>query len=324
MSINKKNYMVESGFTLLELMVALALGLVVSAAALQIFLTSQRSIASQQALSSVQNDAIFGMESIVRDIRMANLNANQPMINDRVLHGGVVLSAFNYTSKRVEPANTVPDITLDEALSDGAAGPSNLQGQSSDVLVIQYRNLQANRFNCEGREIPADTYVVQKYFLREDDNERDDPNNPLSLACIAATYTGDEPAEIDLSGNGQIIIPRVDHFSVMLGVARDERNAACNAAAPADGTLDCFGYISLDNYMQLTAADKPQIVSVKLGALIRSTDRIANNHLFDKDKTYDVINTPNAKLIEDADNGRYMRQLVTQVVALRNGFGIER
>lgn len=38
----------SSGFTLLELMVALTLGLIISAAAIQIFITSQRDFSSQQ------------------------------------------------------------------------------------------------------------------------------------------------------------------------------------------------------------------------------------------------------------------------------------
>ncbi len=54
------NYITQRGFTLLELMVALALGLIISAAAIQLFLISQRSITTQQALSNMQSDSIFG------------------------------------------------------------------------------------------------------------------------------------------------------------------------------------------------------------------------------------------------------------------------
>ncbi|MEC8056441.1 MAG: prepilin-type N-terminal cleavage/methylation domain-containing protein, partial [Pseudomonadota bacterium] len=72
------NYITQKGFTLLELMVALALGLIISAAAIQLFLTSQRSITMQQALSNMQSDSVFGLEALIRDIRLANLNADQP------------------------------------------------------------------------------------------------------------------------------------------------------------------------------------------------------------------------------------------------------
>ncbi|WP_180172744.1 PilW family protein [Acinetobacter sp. YH01025] len=327
MSLNKKlfSFSKQSGFTLLELMIALSLGLIVSAIAIQLALTGQRGVSTQQALSDLQNDSLFGLEAFVREIRLANLNAVEPMINDRVLHGGIVLDARNYTQKFKngedgKPTTTL-DITLKNALSEGAVSDSsNLVGQASDQLVIQYKNSMGNRFDCEGREIVRDAYVVQRYFLRSDTN-RNDPNKPLALACTAASYTGDEPTEIDLSGNGQIMIPRVDHLSVQFVVARDGMNNACSAAADTDGQLDCFGQISIADYKNLAATEKPQIVAVKVGLLVRSNNTVGNNDLFNADKEYQVLNT-RAKLSPDEKNKLYMRNVVTQTIAIRNGFGI--
>nr|WP_315280391.1 PilW family protein [uncultured Acinetobacter sp.] len=327
MSLNKKlfSFSKQSGFTLLELMIALSLGLIVSAIAIQLALTGQKGVSTQQALSDLQNDSLFGLETFVREIRLANLNAVEPMINDTVLHGGIVLDARNYTQKFKIGADgkptTILDITLKNALSEGAVSDSsNLVGQASDQLVIQYKNSMGNRFDCEGREIVRDAYVVQRYFLRSDTN-RNDPNKPLALACKAFSYMGDEPAEIDLSGDGQIMIPRVDHLSVQLVVARDGMNSTCSAAADADGQLDCFGQISIDDYKKLTGAVKPQIVAVKVGLLVRSNNTVGNNDLFNADKEYQVLNTQ-AKLIPHDKNKLYMRNVVTQTIAIRNGFGI--
>ncbi|MGO1061996.1 PilW family protein [Acinetobacter lwoffii] len=327
MSLNKKlfSFSKQSGFTLLELMIALSLGLIVSAIAIQLALTGQKGVSTQQALSDLQNDSLFGLETFVREIRLANLNAVEPMINDTVLHGGIVLDARNYTQKFKIGADGKPtttlDITLKNALSEGAVSDSsNLVGQASDQLVIQYKNSMGNRFDCEGREIVRDAYVVQRYFLRSDTN-RNDPNKPLALACKAFSYMGDEPAEIDLSGDGQIMIPRVDHLSVQLVVARDGMNSTCSAAADADGQLDCFGQISIDDYKKLTGAVKPQIVAVKVGLLVRSNNTVGNNDLFNADKEYQVLNTQ-AKLIPHDKNKLYMRNVVTQTIAIRNGFGI--
>lgn len=88
-------YTRQRGFTLIELMIALVLGLLVSAIAVQLFLTSQRSVTVQQAMMNLQNSSLFGLGSVVDSIRLANLNSSQPYINDKVLHGGVVLSANN-------------------------------------------------------------------------------------------------------------------------------------------------------------------------------------------------------------------------------------
>ncbi|MDM1272208.1 PilW family protein [Acinetobacter indicus] len=327
MSLNKKlfSFSKQSGFTLLELMIALSLGLIVSAIAIQLALTGQRGVSTQQALSDLQNDSLFGLEAFVREIRLANLNAVEPMINDTVLHGGIVLDARNYTQKFKigedgKPTTTL-DITLKNALSEGAVSDSsNLVGQASDQLVIQYKNSMGNQFDCEGRQIVKDAYVVQRYFLRNDTN-RGDPNKPLALACKAFSYMGDEPAEIDLSGDGQIMIPRVDHLSIQLVVARDGMNNECSAIATADGQLDCFGQISIEDYQSLTAAEKPQIVAVKVGLLVRSNNTVGNNDLFNADKQYQVLDTT-AKLNPDDKNKLYMRNVVTQTIAIRNGFGI--
>lgn len=312
----------ESGFTLLELMVALVLGLIISAAALQLFLISQKNITTQQALLNMQSDSLFGLEALVRDIRLANLNANQPYVDDSVLHGGIILNGKNYTNiRKVAPNQEEANINLINALSVGEVGGSNLKDQKSDVLVIQYKNILDSQFNCEGTQLTKDVYVVERYFLREDTN-RNDPNKPLALACKSTVYSGDEPSKIDLSGNGQIIIPRVDHFSVMLGVAQDGRNSDCTSddASKKDGSMDCFGYISIENYKKLIK--KPQIVAVKIGLLIRSTNTIEQDQFFDAEKTYQVLAT-NAKLIANDKNKLYLRNVVSQTIALRNGFGIE-
>lgn len=326
--LTKSKIYVEKGFTLVELMISLTLGLLVSAAAIQLFLSSQKSITTQQGLSSLQNDGLFGVESLARDIRLANLNANQPYIDDSVLHGGIVLSGKNYTSARKvdnKGDNTQePVISLISAVSNGVSEPSNLDGKKSDVLVIQYQNILDSQFDCEGKQLAKGVYVVERFFLREDINKRNDPNKSLALACKAFTYIGDTPASIDLSGNGQIIIPRVDHFSVMLGIAQDGRNANCNAAdaSKKDGKMDCFGYISIEDYKKLNATPKPQVVAVKIGLLIRSTTSNGQNKYFNKDQEYQVLNTK-GKLTADDKNALYLRNIVTQTIAIRNGFGIE-
>jgi type IV pilus assembly protein PilW len=310
-----KSITVQTGFTLLELMIALTLGLIVSAIAIQLTFTAQKGVSTQQALSNLQSDALFGLEAVVRDTRLANLNASDVVVNDIVLHGGVVLHARNYSSKKDTNGNI--QIELVNALSRGnVSNTSNLVGVNSDELVIQYRNMMEGQYDCEGRRIPIDTYVVQKYFIRKDD-ARDDPNEPYALACIAAFYTGDEPAKIDLSGKGEIIVPRVDHFRVLLGVATDK----CTATDLNDGVMSCFGYIPIETYKNLTA--KPQIVALKMGLLVRSLNTLGSNNLFDKNKVYTILND-SAKLKEDIKNQKYMRSVVSQTIALRNGFGIEK
>ena len=314
----------QAGFTLLELMVALTLGLIISAVALQLALTGQKGVSHQQAQSNLQSDALFGMEALIREVRLANLNSGQPIINNNVLHGGIVLEPKNYSSlyKKGTDGKETNDINITligNTLSTGAIdNSSNLAGQKSDQLVIQYRNIVNNQFDCEGREIPQDVFVVQKYFVQAIGGS-DEPEHSYALACKAFFYVGDEPEKIDLSEtSATVLIPRVEHFSVLLGVANDQ----CSSGDVIDKVMSCFGYISVDDYQRLSTIAKPQIVSIQLGVLVRSTQSIGNSHLFNALKEYQVLHTV-GKLNKDDKNQKYMRSVVTQTVALRNGFGVE-
>ena len=60
-------------------MISIVLGLLISAIALQLFLTSQRSVTVQQAMMNLQSSALFGLGSVINSIRLANLNSSQPL-----------------------------------------------------------------------------------------------------------------------------------------------------------------------------------------------------------------------------------------------------
>ena len=59
------------GFTLIELMVALVLGLVISGAALAVFVTNRQTYAATESLGRIQENARTGFELMARDLRQA-------------------------------------------------------------------------------------------------------------------------------------------------------------------------------------------------------------------------------------------------------------
>lgn len=72
-----------SGFTLIELMVAMVLGLIVIAGVTSVFLAGQQSFRTNDALANVQDSSRVAFELMARDIREAGL-AGCNSVNDRV------------------------------------------------------------------------------------------------------------------------------------------------------------------------------------------------------------------------------------------------
>ena len=69
----KKNFTsLQQGFTLVELMVALVLGLLVTAAAIQLFITGQMSLNTQKGMADLQESGNFGLRYITNDLRKTN------------------------------------------------------------------------------------------------------------------------------------------------------------------------------------------------------------------------------------------------------------
>lgn len=61
----------QRGFTLVELMIAMLLGLILSAGVIQIFISSKQSYRMQDGLARMQENARFSMDFLTREIRMA-------------------------------------------------------------------------------------------------------------------------------------------------------------------------------------------------------------------------------------------------------------
>lgn len=116
----------QRGFTLVELMVAMLIGLILTLAALQVFLTNQRTFALQQALTELNEDGQLAIRYMVADIRRAG-------------QGDDVLGA-------VEP------VWLEQA-SDGGSG--------NDTLAIQYWGLDT----CTGEQFVDPTEVQSIYSI---------------------------------------------------------------------------------------------------------------------------------------------------------------
>ncbi|WP_300395038.1 PilW family protein [uncultured Psychrobacter sp.] len=305
----------QSGFTLIELMISLVLGLLISAAVIQVFVTSQRVDRIQTAGSEIQDSAVFGLQAIEQQIRLANLGNNGVPLNDKTASGGVVLTASK------TPSTTVNLITKDD-LSAGYLTRSNSMDRSgdgnnkwngvltntdvkSDQLTIQYRNTTGQVIqDCEGEDIQVDDRVITRYFVRQDSNKTGKSRKNLNLNCDAGRIAADGTL-INFPDAGETVIQNIDQFNIRLGVKQE---------VPTAGGGSSYEYrdMTVKQYMDLTT-DKPFITNIKLAILARST---ANSPV-DSNNKFDIFGVEQT-LKPQTDAPNYLRRVYTTNTLLRN------
>ena len=336
----------QKGLTLVELLISMTLGVIIASAATLLFITGQRSLAVQQGAADLQDNANFGLNLITKDMRLLNLDNETASIRSNTPLGGVVLTSSLNMENSDDATN--PELTSNlyktivgttaavKFLTQSEIGPSNVKASSdlkSDQFTIQFMpeyiiekrlgtDFYVGGFDCEGNELAyprrddsrGKRMVVQRYFLREDSNKNaKEPNETLALACDAGTY---EPAKADgtepptkvenFGDNGQIIMKRVDYLHVLLGVDMGSN----------------FRYMTINDYMAITTK-KPRIVSVQLGILARSAQTVGRDaNTIKDDQSFTVLDkVVSVKKVNDKNAPKYIRQVVSQTVAMRNGLG---
>ncbi|WP_201534744.1 PilW family protein [Psychrobacter ciconiae] len=288
----------HQGFTLIELMISLVLGLLISAAVMQVYLINTRTLTVQQSASEVQDSSIFAIQSLESHIRLANLGNPINYITDETNHGGIVLTKNNLGASN----NTDPKyFTI-----NSANGLSNINNQPSDQLTIQYKNITPyDLFDCEGTKIVKGStdWVVERYFVRLATGATAKTGiNDLVLACSSGRVDTDGNVIAAFTGNGQVMVEGVDQFKILLG---------------AQSSLSQLNYLAPSIYTEI---DKPEtdkkaaLTSIKLGMIVHS-----NTPLIDSTDTDQfVLLGVTQKLKDDNVRKKYYRRSYETTVLLRS------
>ena len=316
------SYRSTSGFTLIELMISLVLGLLVSAAAIQIYMVSVRTGTTQAGAADLQDVSIFGIQGLEKELRIANLgstttlNTTTPGISNNTPDAGIVLSQANVMGVS---ATTFDDNLLTRTgnadtpatTGNGWKGVSGTN-QQSDQLTIQYTNITgSDQVDCESFTVSVDAKVIERYFLKAvtDSNSnvigyslrcdagRVDPAGTGILA--AAPASGSIPAIPGFGDAGQEVMTNIDQFKVLLGVQ-----------SPA-GQLS---YLSPAIYNSLATTSpiyRAPIVAVKVGIIARSAKPIVASNI---PTTFSLFGVDNVV----ANNTSYLRRTYESTTMLRN------
>ena len=322
-----------SGFTLVELMVSIILGLLLVAAAIQLFINGQVAYKVQQAGATVQDNGVFGLSYMTQSIRLANYGNTGPM-NDETLFGGIVLSGEQANSSPARDGNlngmringSTTAITTDDYLTANAKTSSAYGTAKSDQLVIMYQAPQDMQ-NCAGENVtgPVKTmtsitrgqYVIERYYIK-----KDGANAVAALYCDAGIFSYNEADEIARKSATGLNIPRYGTGGVMIANNVEYMRVQL-MVRPTKTTTQIM---PINTYKALTITDaadasgttpatsktyRPAITGINLGLLVRSTDKAGSNQ---GAKTYQVMD----QSITAPDDG-YIRNVYLTTIALRNG-----
>jgi type IV pilus assembly protein PilW len=267
----------QAGLTLIELMVALAIGSFLIIGAVQIYTQSRQAFRVNESIARVQETAQFAMDTIEADLRMAS---NWGRTSRSLTIEGRSISGDPNPDGLAEPGDCGDGWALDLAMTVdgtdnnyGLAGPScTAQGgaeANSDVITVRRAtvdpvvpdgaHLQVQSSRIQGQlfvdnNIPAGysaavdpvtgepdstthNLIVNSYYVAADSNLI--PNTPTLRRKTLGVVAG-APGIID-----QEIAPGVENLQVQFGVDVDEDNTVDMYVNPGDAVYDpdAAGYI---------------------------------------------------------------------------------
>lgn len=285
------NFSNQQGFTLIELMIAITLGLIVTAAALMMFLSSQRSLAMQNGLSSIQQNATFGLTNVAKDLRHINLDSGSEFVNRSNNKSGIVFQ-------------TIAGVTADKVTK--AESGQSIMTPDSDQLTIRYVNRKNNTMNCEGVIIEQDKEIIQRYYIDKlPQVQQNQGDTRYGLFC--------EVLDEKKTGKPAIAIADAESFKVSV-VTRDFNGT------PTDRKDDQLRYQTLKEY--ITAPTGNAVVAVEIGVVIRSSGSVHADSSINANPTFTIAGQE-VKLSNPPSTASHLRVPVTQVVAIRNSQGVE-
>lgn len=135
MSIVKK----QSGMTLIEIMIAMTLGLVLIGGVIQLFLTSKQTFRMNAAMAAVQESGRYALETISRDLRMAGFQG---------------CADPGSVSSESAVKNDSPTASLLQTAVTGSEGSA-----ASDALTVQFASGEAVRLASNSDPVNAQIVV---------------------------------------------------------------------------------------------------------------------------------------------------------------------
>ncbi len=135
----------SQGFGLVEIMVALVLGLVVSLGVIQIFTSSRATFLSQNAAARMQEDARFVLSKMIQELRMTDMYGCQDFARPAELNEAILWNNTTNTltliTADIGTAGTAPTWTILSDCQTGAQLYSGARAPAAGQTAFPLRQL---------------------------------------------------------------------------------------------------------------------------------------------------------------------------------------
>jgi len=199
----------QQGFSLIEIMVSLLIGVVLSVGIIQIFISAKQAYLIQRQSSRIQEDARFALEAIKKQVRQSSYKADSSRLNK---------FAFPMDSGAGFP-------NLFDQATQVIFGERDLSNPVRDRIVFRYQGQDDGSIrDCIGRTPRANETVVSMFFIDDGDGD-----GITSLHC----QVNDLPTA---GGGNQPLVDGLERMLILYGIDTNQNRSAdkyLNATAVA-------------------------------------------------------------------------------------------
>ncbi len=278
---SRKRKAIQKGFTLVEIMIALTLGIIISASIIQVFVSNSMTDRLNRAVASTQESGRYIISRMRNELLMVGLyDPLNPNLSD------IVDTAEEQSFLRNHPVPLPGDFVNRVKLGaiDGADG-------ADDTLVVSLQGLRDCRGYKLGYADDEEFYVVNEYFVS---------GNKLKCRGFDGRYLRGQKAAVGHNSHSAFtILDDVYSFQVTYGVADPEGNS---------GQTTPVKYIDASALAAALNANQ-HIVSIRMAMVVKGEGGVK----LDKKSTFKLLNENG---FTAPDNGLYKAFETT--VTLRN------
>lgn len=219
-----------AGFTLTEMMVAMVIGLLLTVAISQVFLTSKRNIASTDDSARVQENIRFVLQMMTRHLRQAGYKSSPTTLSSTTFPTGTNGAGLFGT----EGGGTTSDSIKIRLMGSGAGTSPNLGRNATTYMTANDSGADGLIVDCRGYMVDSNLIALNEYTIAAGANGRN------ALFC-----------------NGSELVADIDNMQILYGEETD--------AVLSDTNYGPNYYVNAGSVVNMDS-----VTSVKLALLFRS------------------------------------------------------